>query len=146
MIKCTRIIEFDAAHRVKNHESKCRHLHGHRYSVQASFVVENQDGLDKLGRVIDFGVIKEKLGAWIDDNWDHNTILFNQDKQLGELIESQTGQSVFYLPYNPTAENMAAYLFYEICPEIFKDEEVDCVHIKLYETPNCFVEVADSAV
>ena len=34
---CTRRIEFDAAHRVMEHESKCRHLHGHRYAIEATF-------------------------------------------------------------------------------------------------------------
>ena len=34
MITCTRRIEFDAAHRILNHESKCKMLHGHRYVVE----------------------------------------------------------------------------------------------------------------
>ena len=34
-ITCTRRIEFDAAHRVMGHEGKCKHLHGHRYALEA---------------------------------------------------------------------------------------------------------------
>lgn len=138
-ILCTRRLEFDAAHRVMEHESKCRHLHGHRYALEASFA---GGGLDALGRVVDFGVIKEKLGAWIDTNWDHATILFDKDSQLGAAIENATGQKVFYLTANPTAENMADYLMNKICPALFAGMPIRCVRLRLYETPNCYVETS----
>lgn len=139
-IICTRRVEFDAAHRVLEHEGKCRNLHGHRYVIEASFTA---DGLDALGRVVDFGVIRALLGAWVDDNWDHTTILFERDQALGKSISEITGQTIFYLPSNPTAENMASYLLEEICPKIFTDLGVVCVAIRLYETPNCSVVVTD---
>ncbi len=137
-ITCTRRIEFDAAHRVMEHESKCKHLHGHRYAVEATFVAA--DGLDTLGRVIDFGVIKEKLGAWIDANWDHTTILWDKDKPLGDAIVSHTKQAIYYMPNNPTAENMALYLKEIICPQLFAGTSVTCLKIKIFETPNCAAE------
>ena len=58
MIICTRKLEFDSAHRVMEHESKCKMLHGHRYALEASFAATK---LDNLGRVIDFG---ETGGVW----------------------------------------------------------------------------------
>lgn len=133
-ITCTRRIEFDAAHRVMEHEGNCKNLHGHRYVIEASFT---SDGLDSLGRVIDFGIIKERLGTWVNSNWDHTTILFDKDKVLGKAISDVTRQTVFYLPCNPTAENMATYLLTKICPELFADSPIKCVSILLYETPNC---------
>jgi 6-pyruvoyltetrahydropterin/6-carboxytetrahydropterin synthase len=136
---CTRRIEFDAAHRVMHHESKCKNLHGHRYVVEASFAAT---GLDTLGRVIDFGVIRELLGNWIDSNWDHATILYDKDKALGNAISDQTGQRIFYLPSNPTAENMADYLLHDVCPALFKAHDVTCVRLRLYETPNCYAEAS----
>jgi 6-pyruvoyltetrahydropterin/6-carboxytetrahydropterin synthase len=138
MIICVRKIEFDSAHRLINHESKCRMLHGHRYVVEASFCAKK---LDDVGRVIDFGVIRELLGSWIDEYFDHNTILSIADKKLGEEISKSTQQKIYYLPNNPTAENIAKHLLEEICPKIFSDFDVECVAIKLYETPNCFVYV-----
>jgi len=116
MISCTRRLEFDAAHRILNHESKCKMLHGHRYALEASFSAKN---LDDLGRVIDFGVVREVLGAWIDEHFDHNTILSIHDKDLGENIAKTTGQKIYYLSENPTAENIAKHLLNEICPKIF---------------------------
>ncbi len=138
MITCTRRIEFDAAHRIMNHESKCKMLHGHRYALEASFAATQ---LDELGRVIDFGEIREVLGAWIDDNLDHNTILSIHDKNLGDKISSETGQKIYYIKENPTAENIAQYIFAEICPKLFANKNVKCVAIKLYETPNCYTNV-----
>lgn len=138
MITCTRRIEFDAAHRIINHESKCKMLHGHRYALEATFTANE---LDNLGRVIDFGVIRRVLGTWIDDNLDHNTILSIADKKLGDNIAAETGQRIYYITENPTAENIAQYIFTEICPKLFADKNVKCVAIKLYETPNCYTVV-----
>lgn len=138
MITVTRKLEFDAAHRILKHESKCKNLHGHRYVLEATF---NANELDNLGRVIDFGVVKEVLGAWIDEYLDHNTILSIKDKNLGEQIAAQTGQKIYYLDENPTAENIALHLLHEICPKIFASHAVKCVAIRLYETPNCYTDV-----
>ena len=138
-ITCTRRIEFDAAHRVSGHEGKCRNLHGHRYAVEATFAATS---LDMVGRVVDFGVIKDKLGGWIDENWDHTTILYAEDQSLGTSIESYTGQKIFYLTENPTAENMAHYLLHTICPQLFGHLPLTCQRLRLYETPNCYAEVS----
>lgn len=137
-ITCTRRMEFDAAHRVTGHEGKCRNLHGHRYALEATFAAKK---LDKLGRVVDFAVIKEKLGGWIDTNWDHTTILFDKDKALGNAITDVTGQKIFYMTSNPTAENMVEYLMHTVCPKLFGKLPIECVKLRLYETPNCYAEV-----
>ncbi len=136
-IYCTRTLAFDAAHRVVEHESKCKFLHGHRYQVEARFAAP---ALDPLGRVIDFGVIRERLGGWIEEHWDHNVILWERDRTLGDSLDAQTGQTTYYLPYNPTAENIALYLLETICPALFADEAVACVSVIVRETPNCSAE------
>jgi len=138
LVSCTRRIEFDAAHRVMGHEGKCKNLHGHRYALEATFVSKE---LDNLGRVVDFGVIKDLLGGWIDTNWDHTTILFDKDNTLGKAISDVTGQKIFYLPTNPTAENMAEYIMHHVCPKLFADHAIECIRIRLNETPNCYAEI-----
>ena len=139
MITCTRRIEFDAAHRVMEHESKCKHLHGHRYVIEATFRAEK---LDTLGRVIDFGAVKTVLGDWVDTHWDHNTILHDKDRTLGDAVAQQTQQEIAYLPVNPTAENMASYLLESVCPKLFAGKGVVCTRIRLYETPNCYADAS----
>ena len=151
MITCTRRLEFDAAHRLVNHEGKCKMLHGHRYVVEASFVVKNSNqnqsiqgfNLDEVGRVVDFGLVKEILGSWIDENLDHNTILNIADEELGRRVAAITGQKIYYLNCNPTAENIAAHLLEEICPRLFAGQAFRCCAIKIFETPNCSAEIRE---
>lgn len=138
-IVCTRRLEFDAAHRIIGHEGKCKDLHGHRYALEATFLA---DKLDSLGRVVDFGIIREKLGGWLDEYWDHTAVLSEEDRELGNDICKHTKQTIFYLPANPTAENMAAYIFEVICPVLFKNSGLKCISITLHETPNCKVTVS----
>ena len=138
-LTCTRRIEFDAGHRIMEHESKCKYLHGHRYAIEATFAAND---LDKLGRVIDFGSVREVLGAWIDEHWDHTTILSEKDKELGDLLAAKTGQKIYYMQKNPTAENMAEYLLDTVCPRLFTGKDARCTRIRLYETPNCYADAA----
>ena len=118
MLQCTQILSFDSAHRIIGHRGKCKMLHGHRYTAELTFKTET---LDEMGMVIDFGIIKEKLKVWLDENWDHNTILSVKDKELGDKIESVTRQKVYYINANPTAEGMAYHLLHNICPMIFQN-------------------------
>jgi 6-pyruvoyltetrahydropterin/6-carboxytetrahydropterin synthase len=111
----------------------------------AFFHAQSADGLDSLGRVIDFGVLKEKLSEWIASNWDHGFILWKQDSEAISAINKLDGQQVFVLPTNPTAENMAAYLLNVVAPAVLKGTGVVVNKVVLWETENCFVEVVLNA-
>ena len=137
-ITCTRIIEFDAAHRVMGHENKCKYLHGHRYVLEVRAIA---DELDSLGRVVDFGELKTIIKTWIDNNLDHNVILSPLDKTLGQDIEKTTKQKIYYLNNNPTAENIALHLLDDILPTLLAGKPFTVNKLKLYETPNCYVTV-----
>jgi 6-pyruvoyltetrahydropterin/6-carboxytetrahydropterin synthase len=132
-VTITRRLEFDAAHRVMQHEGKCRNLHGHRYAVEVTVTAPE---LDDLGRVVDFGVIKERLGQWVDREWDHQTILWEKDAALGKAIAAETGQAIAWLPMNPTVENLAKYLLETVCPRLFA-APLHVTQVKIWETPNC---------
>jgi 6-pyruvoyltetrahydropterin/6-carboxytetrahydropterin synthase len=138
MIECTRRIEFDAGHRVIGHQHKCKYLHGHRYVLE---ITAMSSKLNKLGMVVDFGELKNIIKDWIDDNFDHNVILHQDDKILGDFIAKETGQNIYYLKSNPTAENIALHLKSDIIPKLFSKNSFDIVKLKLFETPNSFVEV-----
>lgn len=138
MITITRKLEFDAGHRVMNHESKCATLHGHRYVVEVEATAPE---LDSIGRVIDFSVLKQKIGTWLDDNWDHNVILFYKDTETVEALKTiPRKKEPFVAPFNPTAENMARFLLEDICPVLLMDTSVTVTKIRVWETPNCFAE------
>jgi len=138
MITCTRRIQFCAGHRVHGHEGKCRHLHGHNYVVM--FTAEAK--LDKIGRVIDFGVLKERLGSWIDRKWDHGLLLWDGDTVAKAAAGAVPGQKVFYLPANPTAENMANYLLHTVGPEQMVGTGVTLTAVRIWETENCYADAS----
>ena len=70
-----RYVDIDAGHRVARHESKCRHLHGHRYrlTVEVTGPVKNDDSPEH-GMVIDFSRVKQALMV-IHDLWDHRFLV-----------------------------------------------------------------------
>jgi 6-pyruvoyltetrahydropterin/6-carboxytetrahydropterin synthase len=138
MIKCTRRIEFDAGHRVVGHKNKCQFLHGHRYVLE---ITAGADITDDLGMVVDFGYMKLIIQNWVDDNFDHSLILHQEDKKMGEQIADWTKQKIYYMAKNPTAENIALHLKLDILPQLFTNNSFIITKIKLFETPNCFVEV-----
>lgn len=137
-MECTRRIEFDAGHRVDGHEGKCKFLHGHRYALEATATSKN---LNELGMVADFGKIKKIIKDWIDLNFDHNLILKESDAEIGKSVSEYTGQKIYYMKNNPTAENIASHLKNDIFPKLLAEESFKISKVKLYETPNCFVEV-----
>lgn len=125
------------------HEGKCRHLHGHNYEVFLTAVQKSNDveELDTLGRIIDFSILKHKVGNWVEQNWDHGMILFSEDGDAIKVMASLPEQKFFLLPYNPTAENLAKYLIKEICPSLLRDTNVDICKVVVNETENCSAEV-----
>ena len=131
-MKAVRKIHFCAGHRVMNHESKCATLHGHNYIV---WFYAEADSLDAIGRVIDFSVLKDKIGFWIDRFWDHNVIVYSQDTETVKAVKAlPQKKKPFISRWNPTAENMAQYLLDEVCPQVLSGTGVKVTKIKLYET------------
>jgi len=59
-MQITRRFEFDAGHRIPNHESRCRHLHGHRYALEVTLIGEPvpEAGRSDEGMVLDFSALK----------------------------------------------------------------------------------------
>jgi len=152
-IRVQRRFTFAYGHRVAGHESKCRSLHGHNAVVVVTAVPDTSlDNLDNLGRVVDFSVLKSKIGKWIDDNWDHAMILWKEDDaarsamSMFDRVEREKTESigwaskVYGLPSSPTAENMAAYLLAK-CKELMAGSGARVIRIRVEETENCSATV-----
>lgn len=144
MFSVKRYHDISAGHRVVGHEGACAHLHGHNYRIwftcepvdSDTNIRTNEDGLDLVGRVIDFSHIKNLLCDWLERNWDHVFLVWSKDpwkEQLKELDFS----GVSIVPFNPTAENMAQYLVEEIGPRHFNDTQVRLVEVTVEETRKC---------
>jgi 6-pyruvoyltetrahydropterin/6-carboxytetrahydropterin synthase len=140
MISCTRRIEWDAMHRIPRHESVCKAFHGHRYGADITCVAA---GLDALGRVVDFGVIRDRVGGWVQEHWDHTGILMEGDPDPSVAVvaeaNARNGRPVYWMAGPPTAENLAAELG-RIAGELLLDTGVTVSRIRIWETPNCYAD------
>lgn len=137
MKTCVRLLKCDAGHRVLGHEGKCAHPHGHEYRFEIEAAA---DDLDSIGRVIDFSVLKAKVGGWIDVNWDHNFIVCRKDIAMLEgLAVVDSGKQPFVMDENPTAENLAHFLLH-LCPLLLHGTGVKVTRVRCWETQNCYAE------
>jgi len=127
----TKDLECDAAHRLRGHESLCANLHGHRYRIQVEVSAES---LDRLGRVVDFGVVKARLGEWIAEKWDHACIVESADETLVRFLEME-GQRFYLLPGPPTAELMAES-FFSVAERLLIQDGVRVESVTVWETPS----------
>ncbi|KAF3363399.1 6-carboxy-5,6,7,8-tetrahydropterin synthase [Chlamydiales bacterium STE3] len=139
-ICCVRKLHFCAGHRVMGHEGKCATVHGHNYYLH---LFAESPKLDAIGRVVDFSVLKEKIGSWVEYHWDHNFLVCDRDDKVIEMLHTiPRKKDPFICPFNPTAENMAYFLLHEIAPQCLKGTSITITKIVLYETENCYVEVS----
>ncbi len=136
-ITATRRLQFAMGHRVHGHEGKCRHLHGHNF---VAFVTAEAEELDAVGRVIDFGVLKERVGGWIDREWDHGFVVWEDDAEARGALARVDGQKAYLLPVNPTAENLADHLLRVVGPRTLAGTGVRLVKVTIYETENGIAE------
>jgi 6-pyruvoyltetrahydropterin/6-carboxytetrahydropterin synthase len=138
MITVTRFHDFSAGHRVTGHEGACAHLHGHNYRVHFTIGVGEREKqqLDSLGRVLDFGVVKNLLCEWLESHWDHRMLVFYRDTWVDKL-HAIDPEGVCVVPFNPTAENMAGFLLNIVGPQIFGDSLVQLIEVTVEETRKC---------
>ncbi len=140
MITCTRRLTFCAGHRVMGHESKCATPHGHNYIVEITACAEK---LDEVGRVIDFSVLKEVIGSWIDLNWDHTFLVYEEDRETIKYLNKMPSKKAPYVcSFNPTAENIANFLLKELCPQLLVSYGVEVTKVVVQETENCSAEAS----
>lgn len=110
-------VHFDAAHFLKGYPGKCAQLHGHRWVVEAHL---SGNQLDELGMLIDFSLIKQQLSE-IVAQFDHTLI----------------NNTVFFSLINPTAENLAKYIFTQLSTF---NNMVKIDKIRIFETPDAWAE------
>lgn len=143
MATLTRVFAFDAAHRVMNERVKCFNLHGHRFQVELTFEFTEKSA---LGYAIDFKELKRIAGDWLDEMFDHATILNPLDTELIELCK-RMGFRMYIMglgregDFNPSAENLASEIFFSIRKLFeYSGEPIRLKNVRLYETPNCWVD------
>lgn len=147
-MKIVKTFEIDSAHRILKHEGKCASIHGHRFKFEIH--VEGQ--MDSVGRIVDFSVIKEVVGGWLNKELDHTFICNREDPMLHLLLkEGQKVHGTFFpfsfrlsdgphLGIEPTSENLAREVL-EQCALFEMDgllKGATVVEVVCYETPTAY--------
>lgn len=101
MFEVEKIFRFEAGHLLDHHDGKCRHPHGHSYSLKIIIRAENLiDSGPKKNMVLDFSTISEYVKPMIEKYFDH--------KWLNDSLESDS----------PSAEFIAQWIFHYLEPKL----------------------------
>lgn len=146
----TRRLEFDAGHRIPDHASQCRHLHGHRYAIEITLAGEviNRAGDAANGMVMDFSEVKALAKRHVVDAWDHAFLVFSGDRAVVDFLQSMPGHKTVTLDCVPTAENLAQLAF-RLLDNVYRDtygNHLRLHRVRLYETPNCWADAVRDGV
>ena len=140
----TRRLEFDAGHRIPDHKSQCRHLHGHRYAIEITLSgnVIDKAGDAANGMVMDFSLVKQLAMEHLVEAWDHAFLAFAGDTAIVDFLTSLPEHKTVVLDRVPTAENLARIAF-ERLDAVYRNTYANHLRlerIRLYETPNCWAD------
>jgi 6-pyruvoyltetrahydropterin/6-carboxytetrahydropterin synthase len=139
-MQITRRLEFDAGHRIPNHNSQCKHLHGHRYTIEITLSgdVITTEGVSEQGMVMDFSDVKHIAKTRVVDAWDHAFLVYRGDMVVLDFLNSLPGHKTVVLEVIPTAENLAKVAF-DLLLDAYRDtygNHLRLERVRLYETPN----------
>jgi 6-pyruvoyltetrahydropterin/6-carboxytetrahydropterin synthase len=105
---------FAAGHALRNYRGKCENVHGHNYRCQVT--VEGRE-LGEIGLLIDFVTLKRTLQTVVD-RLDHQWL---NDFPPFDVL-------------NPSAENIAKYIYEEVNKGLSIDGGVKLASVRLWET------------
>lgn len=112
------LLDFAAAHYLREYEGACNRLHGHNWKVEVQVMATQ---LDDVGMGMDFKVIKEATRELI-----------------GKLDHYNLNDIPPFDKINPTAENISAYLYSELSTMLNADG-IKVSAVTLWETDRASV-------
>ncbi|MFA7074191.1 MAG: 6-carboxytetrahydropterin synthase QueD [Endomicrobiaceae bacterium] len=110
---------FSSAHALREYKGKCENLHGHNWKVRVCFAGTKLDG---CGMLIDFTDMKKYL----------DTVILSLDHKF--LNETMPFDKI-----NPTAENIASFIFSQM--QRFETENAKVYEVEVWESENSSVTV-----
>ena len=116
------VTDFAAAHTLRDYPGDCSKMHGHNWKVEAEVTAT---ALNSVGMGMDFKEIRKATNA-ICDRLDHSY-----------LNELEPFDSI-----NPTAENIAAYIYQELAKQI-NGETTQVSAITIWETERACVRYSE---
>ena len=116
------LTDFAAAHTLRDYPGDCSKLHGHNWKVEAEVTAT---ALNQVGIGMDFKQIRRETNA-ICDRLDHTYL--NELSPFNEI--------------NPTAENIAAYIYSELASKL-NGEHIKVSAITIWETERACVRYTE---
>lgn len=95
------------------------------------------DALDPLGRAVDFGVLKDIVGRWIDEKLDHAFLVHEEDGSMLAFLRAES-QKHFTMASPPSAEEIARLIHGEAGAALrAAGYGARVVEVVFFETPSC---------
>ena len=116
------VTDFAAAHTLRNYDGPCSRMHGHNWKLEAEVTAT---ALDEAGMVLDFKDVRQTAQAVIE-KLDHQYL--NDIEPFNRL--------------NPTAENIAAYVFRGMA-ERLNNERIRVAAVTIWETERACVRYSE---
>ena len=116
------VIDFAAAHSLRHYPGDCANLHGHNWKVEAEVTAT---ALNEVGIGMDFKHIRQATKT-VCDRLDHTYL--NELEPFTEI--------------NPTAENIAAYIYQELSSTL-NSGSVKVSAITIWETERACVRYTE---
>ena len=116
------VTDFSSAHTLRDYPGACSRMHGHNWKVELEAVATQ---LDDIGMGVDFKVMKQAARE-VSAELDHQYL--NELEPFKEI--------------NPTAENIAAYMYKEISVRI-NSETIKVTALTLWETERACVRYSE---
>jgi 6-pyruvoyltetrahydropterin/6-carboxytetrahydropterin synthase len=116
------VSDFASAHTLRGYPGACSRMHGHNWKVELEAVATK---LDEVGMAVDFKVMKKAVRE-VTDKLDHY--------YLNEIAPFDT--------INPTAENIAAYLYRRLSA-ILNNAHFKVSMLTLWETERACVRYTE---
>ena len=120
--------EFAAAHVLRGYEGACAKIHGHNWKVE---VFVTADALDPLGMALDF-----------------RTLTTMTEEVTGVLDHELLNEVPPFTEVNPTAENVAAYVFRALARKLADRAEgrpVQLQRVVIHENDRLSVDYSEPA-
>jgi len=136
----TKRLEWDMGHRIPNHKSVCRNLHGHRYVVEVALEgeIQTSSGQSNEGMVLDFGDIKQLMMKHIHERCDHSFMYSQKDPTMVEFFQKNPDFKSVKVDFIPTAENIAQWIFRQLEAPLRKTygQQLRLKSVQVWETPS----------
>jgi len=91
---------------------------------------------------MDYSEVKRIANAALVDLWDHAFLVYRQDLDVLQFLQSLDDHKTVVLDTPPTAENLALTAF-RILDAAYRDtygNDLRLEQVRLFETPNCWAD------